>query len=184
MVVFLFSVSHSLIGQSDDLIYTRSFTQKLLHFNIDFFQPIERWLHITPTTEDAYMNYDAVFHDEAELEVRVKFIDVKKAASYHPHIELTRLMADIATNDQNEDILIHQMNREWVNETYNADWGVFVDFAPKLSYSQYPKGRVLCLYKEERALIHYIILYGDEELDPYFEMPLNFVSDSSVNKNR
>lgn len=166
-----------LIGQQDQMIYTQSFTNKLNHLQIDFFQPVERWMHISQMKQDEFMEYDAVFHDEHGLEVRIQFIEETKKYGQHPHIELARLVADISSNSQEHNILISQMTPEWVSQTYQADWGLFVDFVPKRSFSNYPNGRILCLYKEGRAIINYIVLYGDQELDQYFAMPLAFIPD-------
>lgn len=165
--------SLSLLAQ-EAITYTKSFTTKLQRNGIDFFQPVERWLHVANIKKDDYMKYDLVLQDEADLEVRVRIIEDSKLFSKHPHIEVMRMMATMATNDQDADILISQMDPEMVSEVYSADWGLFADFVPKIGFSTYPKGRVLCLYKEGRALVNYIILHDEDELGAHFEMPLVF----------
>ncbi len=164
----------AMLWSQEDMIYTKGFTHKLAHHQIDFFQPVERWLHITDVTSDEFMEYDAVLRDESGLEIRVNIQEADKMYSQHPHIEVMRMIADIATNEEQHDIMINQMNNDWVSERYQADWGLFVDFTPKASYSSYPNGRVLYLYKEGRALVSYIVLHNEEELDQHFEFPLAF----------
>ncbi len=176
LIISLLSLVSAVYGQVDDpMIYTRSFTNKLRQHRIDFYQPVERWLHIADTQEDEYMEYDAVLHDEAELEIRIRLIPDEKAYSRAPHIEVMRTIAHISTNDPEADIRVSQINHRWVVENYNADWALYADFKPKEAFSAYPKGRILCIYREGRALIQYIILHDEEELDPYFEMPLSFI---------
>jgi hypothetical protein len=162
-----------LIGQGA-VTYTQSFTNKLRHHGIDFFQPVERWLHVTNIKEDEYMKYDVVLRDQDQLEVRVRIIEDNKKFIHHPHIEVMRMMATIATNDPTADILISQMGSDYVLEQYGADWGLFADFEPKEGFSRFSKGRVICLYKEGRALVNYIILHDDDELEAHFTMPLVF----------
>lgn len=156
-----------------ELLFTQSFTNKVRHNNIDFYQPVERWFHVTNIRSDEYMDYDLVLRDNQNIEVRVRIIEESKIFSKHPHIEVIRMLATMATNDPATDIKVSLMNPEWVTEQYGADWGMFADFVPKKEFDRHPKGRVLCLYKEGRALVNYIVLYEDD-LDPYFEMPLAF----------
>lgn len=171
VVVILF---YCIGDAQEDMIYTNALTKKLRFHQIDFFQPVERWLHITNITDDEFMDYDAVLRDEQGLEVRLNIQEADKMYSQHPHIELIRMIADISTNDDEADILVSQLNTEWVTEKYQADWGLYADFTPKRAFSNYPKGRILCLYKEGRALVNYIVLHDEEELDPFFEFPLSF----------
>jgi len=158
----------------DNMVYTNALTKKLNFHQIDFFQPVERWLHITNITADEFMDYDAVLRDEQGLEIRLNIQEADKMYSQHPHVELIRMIANISTNNEEAEILISQLNAEWVIEKYQADWGLYADFTPKRSFSTYPKGRILCLYKEGRALVNYIVLHDEEELDPFFEFPLSF----------
>lgn len=163
----------SVTSSQEELIYTKSFTQKVAYHSIDFYQPVEQWFHVTNKYSDNYMDYDLVLNDRKNIEVRVRIIESSKVFAKHPHIEVMRMIATMATNDENTSIKISQMNPEWVAEQYGADWGLFADFVPKRDFDTHSKGRVLCIYKEGRALVNYIVLYEDE-LDPYFEMPLAF----------
>ena len=175
---YLLTIYSILIGitafSQESMIYTHTLTKKLAYYQIDFFQPLERWLQITDITSDEFMDYDAVLRDEEDLEIRLNIVEADKMFSQHPHVELIRVLSNISTNEEDADIKISQLNAEWVSEKYHADWGLYADFTPKMSFSMYPKGRLLCLYKEGRALVHYIILHNQEELDPFFEFPLTF----------
>ena len=46
--------SLNLIAQ-EAITYTKSFTNKLQRNGIDFFQPVERWLHVAHIREDDYI---------------------------------------------------------------------------------------------------------------------------------
>jgi len=102
------------VGAQNNVVYTKSFTRKLAYHQIDFFQPVERWIHITNIKSDDYMNYDAVLRDEKGLEIRLNIQEANKTHSQHPHIELMRIISTISTNNQEAQIKISQMNQDWV----------------------------------------------------------------------
>lgn len=161
------------IGAQNPIIYTRSFTNLLEKYHIDFYAPVERWLHASHVQQDHFMDYDLILEDGNDIEVRIRILDQGHIPP-HPHVEMIRMLASIATNDQDVDISVSALEPEYSLNNYGADGVVIGDFIPKETYSAYPFGRILFIYKKGVALIEYIVLHNMDQLDPYFEMPLRF----------
>ncbi len=169
-VLLLFSITGS--GQSG-LVFTKSFNQKLERYDIEFFLPVERWLKPAPYTRDDFMQYDLVLHSPPDIEIRIDIdSDHKK---FVPTVEIQRTVAHLATNDENEYVEFTRYPASYAHNYFGADLVMYADFTPKESLTSFPNARMLCLYKESRALIKFIILYKDQ-LDPYFKIPLKFNS--------
>lgn len=160
-------------GQSE-LTFTRSFTKKLKRSGIEFYHPVERWLKVSSRKYDTYLKHDIILHSPPNVEVRIKIIPAKKKKPpTHPQVYITTALASIASNNEKALIRIRPINSSRAMELYGADKAVVADFLPKEGYSNYPKGRMLSIYKEGQALINYIVLY-EGKLDPYFDLPLRF----------
>lgn len=165
-------LTSSLMGQAQ-MVYTKAFTKKLERSGVEFYHPVERWLKASSVMKDDYMSYDLVLHSFPDLEARIVIDRERRSKPIFPNVEITRILANISTNDQESQIKISKYPDDEAKGIYGADLVVYADFIPKTSYSTFSKGRILCQYKEGVALLSYIILYEDE-LDPYFEMPMRF----------
>ena len=160
----------------EEYTFTKSFTDQLEHLDIEFFYPTERWLKAAPLTEDDYAKYDLVLHSPPDIELRID-IDADGYAIF-PNVEVPRILASLASNSEDEFIEYTIYPRSYARSNYNAEIALFADFTPKPGLTNYPNARLLCLYKEGYALIKMIILYEDE-LDPYFKMPMKFKKEGS-----
>ena len=172
LYIILIIISIPALGQ-EQLVYTKSFTKKIERVGLEFFRPVERWMKAAPTYKDDFMNYDLVLHSYPDLEARIKIDRDTRRKPVIPNVEITRLIASMATNRQASEIKISKYQEAYAREQYGADLVLFADFEPKEGFSNFSKGRILCLYKKDRALVSYIILYN-EDLEPYFETPLRF----------
>ena len=173
LVLAFIILDASQIVSQDDIRFTNSFDLKLLIHDIDFFDPVERWLKITPMEDDEYLKYDAVFHSPPSIEMRID-IDPDHRR-FVPTVEIQRALSSIASNDENLTMEVTKFPRRYAKEKFQADLVVQADFIPKFSFSSFPFGRLIAVYKEGKALIKIIILYEDQ-LDPYFNRPLSFIS--------
>ncbi len=169
-ILIILLCSSQLSAQSD-FLYTKSFSKKIKKFNLEFFQPVERWMKVSPVKEDKYLNYDVVLHSPPNVEVRI--LIKKDHRRLFPNVEIATLIAHISTNDDDAVIEFTQYPSRYALDHYGADLALYADFEPKESFSSYPRGRILILYKEGEALVNYIILY-EGQLDQYFKMPLKF----------
>jgi len=171
LVFFLIVANIITLVSQEDFLFTRSFDAKLEKYEIEFYHPTERWLKASPLIADDFLNYDLVLHSPPDIEIRID-IDEDHYRLF-PNVEIQRSLASIATNDEREYIEITQYSKRYARNHYGADLALYADFTPKRSFGSLPNGRLLCLYKEGNALIKIIILY-DQDLDPYFKMPMRF----------
>lgn len=172
LVIFFLSSLQVVDGQ-EDYLFTKKFSKTIKKHNLEFYLPVERWLKVSPTVEDEYLSYDMVLHSPPNVEVRM-IIDEDHPKLF-PNIEIVKAMTHISTNEHDAIIEITEYPSKRSQELYGADFVLYADFTPKTSFSSYPNGRLLCLYKEGNALVKYILLY-EGSLDPYFRMPLKFKS--------
>lgn len=160
--------SFSLNGQ---IHFTKSFDNKLSHFNLEVLEPEGEWMKIINLRENDFMDYDIVFEATPETEIRIQIQEDNFIKS--PKFEIHRLIASIATNEG--DSIIEYTEYPWrrANKDYNADYAMYVDFVPKESFSKHKNARALFLYKRNVGFVKYIILYN-EGLNPFFNKPIRF----------
>lgn len=173
LTMFLTSTSsygqtHSTAG---DVIFSKKFTKTLERYDLDFYMPVERWLKLSSVQEDEFLKYDAVLHSPPDVEARI--IIKPDSKQMFPNVEIVKMIAHISTNDDDAVVEVTEYPSSRSNEYYGADFVLYADFVPKPSFTTYPRGRLLCMYKEGQALVQYIILYNGA-LDPYFKMPVRF----------
>lgn len=173
-IIWLMLAAMSQGHAQDAFTFSRGFTKKLQRAEIEFYMPADQWLKLTQRKKDEFLKYDAVLESPGAYEMRVIMKAESRSRPIHPHVEMIAMINSISTNEEDANIRIAQFPQEHVKYQYGADWGIYSDFIPKMSFSTYAKGRVLCLYKEGMALATCIILY-DEKLDPYHLMPLRFL---------
>lgn len=64
-----------------------------------------------------------------------------------PHVEFTRMVADMASNDESNMIWARVLDEEEAL-IYAADWAAEARFISKDALSRYPEARLLCIYRE------------------------------------
>ena len=170
LLIACFMQTQMLSSQSE-YTFTKSFTDKLEALDLEFFYPVERWLKAAPLQEDDYAQYDLVLHSPPDIELRID-IDSDGYALF-PNVEVPRILASLASNEEDEFIEYTIYPRSYAQSNYGAEIALFADFTPKPGLTHHRNARLLCLYKEGYALIKMIILY-DDHLDPYFKMPMRF----------
>lgn len=171
--VFLYAYCISAEAQQS-MVFNRAFTKKIQRYGIEFYQPVERWLKLTNKKNNAYIKHDVILHSPPNVEIRIKIHPQQpRSEILHPQVLIATTLSSIATNDQSAVIKIAPLDSIQSQLRYGADLAIVSDFIPKQGYSPYPSGKMLSLYKDNIAIIHYIILY-EGSLDPYFELPLRF----------
>ncbi len=177
-IVLSYSLYFLFLGHlqsQDDFLYTKKFTRLLERHHLEFYLPVERWMKLSTVQRDEYLRYDAVFHSPPNVEVRL-IID-KDTDLLFPNIEIVKLISHITTNEEDTFIEITEYPSGMSEERYGADFVLYADFKPKESFTSYPYGRLLCLYKEGGSLVKYIMLY-DGQLDPFFSLPIRFAKEA------
>ncbi len=171
LICSFFVMTVTEIRSQDDFLYTKKFTKLLERHNLEFYLPVERWMKLSTVQEDEYLRYDAVFHSPPNVEIRL-IVD-KDTDLLFPNVEIVKLISHITTNEEDTFVEITEYPSKMSQERYGADFVLYADFQPKQTFTQYPYGRLLCLYKEGGSLVKYIILY-DDQLDPFFKLPIRF----------
>jgi len=173
---FTIILSSIVVGQPD-LIHTKSFSKKLNKFKLYYYEATEGWLHPVPIRTKEYGKFDiALESSNQDIEIRYQFKDAShpQAISNHPQLDLYQYVANLATNNQSENIIISEIHPEVLDTVFNADWGLYADFTPKISLSPTRhKCRLLAIYKGNASLIYSMIFYNDEIPD-YFDLPISF----------
>ena len=159
-------------------IFPQSIQQKADNMGIEFFYPIESRIKHKRNVKDNFLNYDLILKSKNRFEIRYSLIpfDDPNYKSIHPHVEITRIIASIATNDENENIRMTVLSHEEAAIKFNADWGLYADFVPKDAFSKFKIGRIVSLYKEGRGYLNCIVLYKKDNLDRFMGMPVRFTN--------
>ncbi|MDX1479626.1 MAG: hypothetical protein R3301_18065 [Saprospiraceae bacterium] len=150
------------------ITYTRSFTKKLAGAQLSYHTPVESWLHVVPLRSDAFMDYDLVLqNDRNDYEVRYRIRRLnRKWRAVPQHVEVSRLVASIATNEPEAEIRMSFPDDAFVREAFNAESGLFARFKPKPAFSEKPFGTLVSLYGEGKAIVDVVVLYHDPGFDP------------------
>jgi hypothetical protein len=147
------------------VVYTAHFTKKLRQAGVEYAAPTEQWLHVVNPPQDEYMDYDLVLvNDRNDLEIRYRIGEVPEMAP--PSVEVTRLVATLASNADINDIVVKIPPPGFLKEAFNAEAGVIVYFTPKAEFSQKPYGALLSLYLQDRPGMNVVLLYIDPSFDP------------------
>lgn len=150
------------------LIYTHHFSELLLEAHLDYYKPLEEWYHVSPKVKDDFMKYDLVLvNEDNDLEIRYYIKPYEDdALDQFPHVSMIRLMQHIATNDENAEIKVKILDQPYLQDRFNADWGMCQYFIPKRSYSDKPFGSLISLYAKGKSTAYAVVLYRDIEYDP------------------
>jgi hypothetical protein len=164
-------------GLQAQLVYTQQFTDKLEALDLYFYEPTDNWLHLLPVKKDSIFNYDLMLiSEENDVDVRIilNTIDEKPDLLKFPHVEFTRILTNVATNDPEADILVSQLSGATIKDAFNADWALMADFIPKKWLSLLAFGRLYSLYKDDKGIASIIILTDSEDIDAIYTRLISF----------
>lgn len=159
---------------------THRFENTLDYFGLYYYEPTEAWLHPVPQKSKDYGPFDLILQSSDEpIEIRYRFkkLDSRQNLAHHPQLDLYQYVATLASNEQSRNIILTEIDKEIIDTIFNADWGLYADFTPKESLAFYPYCRLIALYKEDHALVYSMIFY-EEEIPEYFELPISFQEES------
>jgi len=158
-VLVLFILNNTVIFAQ--IQYTKSFTDKLNKANLLFYKPADTWFHLIPMEEDDFFEYDLVIEsDDGDIEMRYMIHPWKERDEDEiPHILAMNVAMEAASNDEKHLLKISPIDNVELKNTYNADWGMIVNFKPKSSLSNKQYGRLLALFSENKGNVHVIYLF-------------------------
>ena len=139
------------------------FDSRLDELDLFYYSPVESSYKSFKNGETRYFKYDIKLlskSDKQEIFVILKSEDKLQNLANTPHIEFTRLIASIATNDQNENIVVKSFSEEKL-EAYNAAWASEANFILKNNISKYRKAKLISIYKEGNGLASILYCYNE-----------------------
>lgn len=130
-------------------------------------------LMFTEATEGRYTYKDSgansLFHYDAKIMGKGRasecYVMLKEetgalSVTRTPHVEFTRMIANMASNDADHRIWARIMDPDEAARM-GADWAAEARFVPKRLLSRNTKARLICLYKEGRGMASTLLCYKD-----------------------
>ena len=154
------------LNLSSQLMYTRHFTKMLDKGMLEFNTPTEGWFKPVPLIKDEFFQYDLVLqHTNDDFEMRCIIEPTHRAnpKNSYPHLLTMRTALSAASNHNSNDLIIQSIPEETLSSTYNADWGLMVDFIPKPSLTDKSFGKMVSLFAEEKSRVFIFFFYNEAE---------------------
>ena len=149
--------------RGQEIVYTMSFTEALQAQNLEYYEPVEQWLHVAGERHDQFMTYDLILeNDRNDLEIRFRLRPAAESELLPPNVEITRLLASISTNSEVSEIHMSIANPEYAKSEFNAESVIFASFTPKPEFSRRPLGSLVSIASGEYGAVDVIILHYDE----------------------
>ncbi len=150
---------HTTTDVKAQIYYSHHFTKKLEQSGMTFIKPVEGFYKIKMKQKDRLMKYDLVLHS-TEHEFEMRFYIDRHLKHQVPQVSTFAMASSLAINDEHFDIHMHLFPTERARTDFNADWAAYVDFVPKRSLTDKHFGRLLCIYRPDRAIAYHLMLYN------------------------
>lgn len=161
--------------------YPYAFQEKMEKMGVELFLPIESRIKQKKLVKDDFLEYDLVLKSKRNFEIRYfLYPENQVEGTPPPQVELTRTLASIATNDEEENIRMTSLSHREAKRRFGADWAIYADFVPKQSFSDFAIGRIVSLFKEGRGYLNCIILYKKDNLDAFMGLPIHFKENEGI----
>jgi hypothetical protein len=164
--MFSFLLSTVLPSQSN---FSPDIKSKLEKMELDFYEPIEQKFKTRKSGKNRFFKFDLHLIDkksEQEIYVILRDENGEDDIVQFPHIEFTRLLANLATNDQEEDIMVVTYDTKKLLAR-NSDWGSEAYFKTRKEISDYPYAKLVSFYKEGYGLVSIMYCFDDPDLLPF-----------------
>ena len=104
----------------------------------------------------------AIYSRQEKIEIRylVEPYDSNKVAFQLPHVNASRLLMHLASNDEDAVITGHSLDNETLSRT-GADWGKAFFFKPKTAFSSRQHCQLTILHKHLQGAIYIFLLFDD-----------------------
>ena len=161
----LFFLPIFLLGQSE---LPPNVAYKVDYMGLDYFHPLEQKFKFKKGERNRYFSYDMKMIDrklKQEIFVILTPERTEDDIVKYPHIEFTRLLAGLATNEQDVDIMVVTHDTRKLNHS-NADWGSESYFTIKEQISRYPHAKLFSFYKEGKGLVSILYCFNNPDYLP------------------
>lgn len=161
LILCVFILPTRVISQ---IIFTRSFTQKLLNVGAVVSLKEDHWFKVALPNPDHLVTYDLSLDNERDsAELKYILWESKKAdRMMYPEPYVISTVANLATNEKGYWISTTPISDKLLSERYHADWAAEMSFVPKASITNKKYGKALALYRQDYGMIYTILFYNQE----------------------
>ena len=135
---------------------------------LEYFEPVEQKFKYREGDSNRFFTYDLKLVDkksEQEIFLILRNEKDEKDIVQYPHIEFTMLVANLATNDQEKDIMVvtHDTPKLVIR---NAIWGSEAYFTIRKEISRYPNAKLVSFYREGLGMVSILYCFDNPDLLP------------------
>lgn len=159
LIAISFFCSSNLIAQIVDDI---RFNTILDEMELSLLYPVEANYNSVAVIENTVQPYDfAIWSRKEKLEIRYFLEPYQEADKTFetPHIRASRLLLNLAANDEESIITGHAIKESELKEQFQADWGKVFYFRPKSSFSPLGNCKMLALFREGQGMAYVFFLF-------------------------
>ena len=143
---------------------SEDFVQILDQAGIEWMEPVEARYKQVPVRKKAFQAYDYAIRSRKErIEIRyiIRPYEPGAPSADVPHVEASRLVMHLATNDEDYLIAGREVAPELLSGFFNADWGMQYFFHPKAGFADWNHCEVLALHKDGQGTAFVLFLFDE-----------------------
>ncbi len=156
----IFLCSQSSFAQLD---LPTTFVEKMEAATLEINVPLENRYKDIAIKKNDFQQYDlAIWSKKEKLEIRYSIEPFLTDTPLNtiPHLQCMKVISNVATNDQDAVVSVHNMSQKELSEEFNADWGAVAYFQPKPEFGDYEHCKMLALFKEGKATAYVFFLFN------------------------
>ena len=143
---------------------SEDFVQILDQAGVEFMEPVEARYKQVPVRKNAFLAYDYAIRSRKEgIEIRyvIRPFELGAPSADVPHVEASRLVMHLATNDEDYLIAGREVAPELLSGFFNADWGMQYFFHPKAGFADWSHCELLALHKDGEGTAFVLFLFDE-----------------------
>jgi hypothetical protein len=107
---------------------------------------------------------------DIEIYILYQNFDLQNPATQNPQVETTRITANAATNHEESVITVLELGKEYVKESFGAEWGREIYFHPKKGLTDKENCRLVTVYKEGYGQLSIFFFFNEKTayLDSFY----------------
>ncbi len=183
-LLFFFALIGTLLAAQREL--PSDFQARLDQAGLSFIYPLDAGYKSRRNAPSPYFESHYTLRSRKEkMEIRyhIQPFDANDPTADLPHINASRLLLHLASNDGDKLMSGINLSEEVLQEDYQADWGKLFNFQPKSGFSRYQHCQMLALFLEGKGMAYVLFLFDDAPPTlEYRKQALEFI-DSEENLN-
>ncbi|MEZ4949426.1 MAG: hypothetical protein R2769_00410 [Saprospiraceae bacterium] len=153
--------------------FSPSFLKIAAANNLELTYPTENSFSEIPQITNEYLPF--VFgmkskKQDIEIYILYQNYNPENPATQNPQVETSRITANAATNHEESVITVLELGKEYVKESFGADWGREIYFHPKKGLSGKENCRLVTVYKEGIGQLSIFFFFNEKTayLDSFY----------------